>query len=281
MGVTNDEHWLLGVSRRLSEVPGVGAIVLGGSRAAGTSTPHSDYDLGLYYERDHPLDIASLAASVRTLDDAGPAASVTPIGGWGPWINGGGWLTIDGRRVDLLYRDLRRVRSVITQCRRGQVERHYQPGHPHAFVSAIYMGEVACCKPLWDPSGIVHRLKRRTLPYPEPLRRGLTRTFLWEARFAMENARHGRAREDVAYVVGRCFRSAACLCQVLFAINRTYLLNEKGAVLCTQRLVLSPGDFSARVTAGLHRACAGDTAAAVEELSALVAETETLAISHP
>ena len=101
------------------------------------------------------------------------------------------------------------------------------------------------------------------------------------ARFALENARHGRAREDVAYVVGRCFRSAACLCQVLFAINRTYLLNEKGVVLCTQRLVLSPGDFSARVTGGLHRACTGATAAAVEELSALVAETETLAISHP
>jgi hypothetical protein len=280
MGVTNDERWLLGVSRRLSEVEGVGAIVLGGSRAAGTSAPHSDYDLGLYYEADHPLDIASLARTVRALDDAGPAASVTPIGGWGPWINGGGWLTIEGRRVDLLYRDLRRVRSVIAQCRRGHVERHYQPGHPHAFVSAIYMGEVACCKPLWDPSGIVNRLKRRTFPYPEPLRRGLTGTFLWEARFALENAGHGRAREDVAYVIGCCFRSVACLCQVLFAINRTYLLNEKGAVLGARRLPLSPGNFSARVTRALHRACSGETAAAVEELSGLVAETETLAIGQ-
>ena len=100
------------------------------------------------------------------------------------------------------------------------------------------------------------------------------------ARFALENARHGRAREDVAYVVGCCFRSVACLCQVLFAINRTYLVNERAP--CSARNgSCSPGDFSARVTGGLHRACTGATAAAVEELSALVAETETLAISHP
>lgn len=280
MGVT-DEAWLLSVVRRLSAISGVGAIVLGGSRATGTSAPHSDYDLGLYYEADNPLDTASLTTMVRTLDDAGPAAVVTPIGGWGPWINGGGWLTIDGRRVDLLYRDLRRVRAVIAQCRRGHVERHYQPGHPHAFVSTIYMGEVACCKPLWDPRSVMQRLKRRTLPYPEPLRQGLTTTFLWEARFALENARHGRALEDVTYGLGCCFRSVACLCQVLFAVNRTYLLNEKGAVLGTQRLPVCPGDFGARVTRSLRAAGTGDTASAVEELNALVTATEALATSQP
>ena len=33
----------------LADVPGVNAIVLGGSRARGTATENSDYDLGLYY----------------------------------------------------------------------------------------------------------------------------------------------------------------------------------------------------------------------------------------
>jgi hypothetical protein len=32
--------------------------------------------------------------------------------------------------------------------------------------------------PLWDPRGVMPRLKRWTLPYPEPLRQGLTRTCL-------------------------------------------------------------------------------------------------------
>jgi len=34
---------------RLRRVDGVAAIVLGGSQARGTATPHSDVDLALYY----------------------------------------------------------------------------------------------------------------------------------------------------------------------------------------------------------------------------------------
>src|SRR3712207_8687536 len=36
-------------------------------------------------------------------------AVVTAPGGWGPWVDGGGWLTIDGSAVDWIYRDLDRV----------------------------------------------------------------------------------------------------------------------------------------------------------------------------
>lgn len=276
MNATNDERLLNRLSTELSKVPGVRAIALGGSRARGIATAHSDYDIGLYYEADDPLHVGSLTTTISTLDDSGPAASVTQLGDWGPWINGGGWLTIEGNRVDVLYRDLARVRSVIGQCRGGQIERCYQPGHPHAFISAIYMGEIAYCRPLWDPSAVLETLKQQTLPYPQPLRQGLVRTFLWEARFAMENARHGRALDDVAYVAGCCFRSLACLCQALFAINRTYLLNEKGAVLGTQQLATCPKSFSTRALGALQQACNGQTASAVHELELLVAETEAL-----
>jgi hypothetical protein len=41
------------------------------------------------------------------------SSSLTAIGDWGPWINGGAWLTVEGKRVDLLYRELDKVRSVI------------------------------------------------------------------------------------------------------------------------------------------------------------------------
>ena len=40
----------------LAEVPGVAAIVLGGSRARGTDQANSDYDLGLYFFEAQPLD---------------------------------------------------------------------------------------------------------------------------------------------------------------------------------------------------------------------------------
>src|ERR1700722_1268254 len=37
------------VAERLSSVPGVTAVALGGSRAAGTQRPDSDWDFSLYY----------------------------------------------------------------------------------------------------------------------------------------------------------------------------------------------------------------------------------------
>ena len=35
--------------RELARLPGVAGVALGGSRAAGTHRPDSDWDLGLYY----------------------------------------------------------------------------------------------------------------------------------------------------------------------------------------------------------------------------------------
>jgi hypothetical protein len=83
------------------------------------------------------------------------SSSVTAIGEWGPWINGGAWLTVEGKRVGLLYRDLGKVRDVIEACLDGRIERVYQPGHPDAFISAIYIGEVAHCRVLRDPENVL------------------------------------------------------------------------------------------------------------------------------
>jgi predicted nucleotidyltransferase len=134
----NDEALLRRLVAALSTVPGVAAIALGGSRARGTATAHSDYDIGLYYRASRPIDVAALGKVVAGLDDRAAEATVTPIGGWGPWIDGGGWLLIGGVPVDLLYRDLDRVRQAIDDAHVGKVERFYQPGHPHAFLPTIY-----------------------------------------------------------------------------------------------------------------------------------------------
>ena len=266
----NDEVLLGRLTRAFSGVVGIRAIVLGGSRARGEASARSDYDLGLYYEPEAPIDIGRLAKAVMTLP--GPATSqVTAIGEWGPWINGGAWLTVDGRRVDLLYRDLGRVRSVIAEAHAGRIERVYQPGHPHGFVSSIYMGEVALCRTLWDPDGVMTPLERQCDPYPPALAEALIKSFFWEARFALENAAHGRGTENPVYVAGCSFRSIACLCQTLFAHNRVYLLNEKGAVAGVERLASRPADFANRVRRAL-----GDGAAGLPALAALVDETAGL-----
>jgi len=271
----NDEVLLCRLVRAFGGVPGIRAIVLGGSRARGEASTASDYDIGLYYEAEHPIDTGRLAKAAMLLPGAA-SSSVTAIGEWGPWINGGAWLTVDGRRVDLLYRDLGKVRTVIEACCAGRIERVYQPGHPHAFVSSIYMGEVALAQVLWDPDGVLAPLKRQSTPYPPALGEALIRTFLREAKFAIENALHGRGRDDPAYVAGCGFRSVACLCQSLFALNRVYLLNEKGAAQAVDRLPRRPADFAARVARAI-----GAGAAGLPALMTLVEETGTLCTQSP
>jgi len=154
----NDEALLRRLVVALSGVPGVEAIALGGSRARGTAVATSDYDVGLYYRANRPIDVAALGQVAAALDDRGAEASVTPIGGWGPWIDGGGWLLVGGVHVDLLYRDLDRVAAAIDEAHAGKVDRFYQPGHPHAFLPTIYMGEAACAQILHDPEGALATL---------------------------------------------------------------------------------------------------------------------------
>jgi len=276
MSNANDEALLSHLVVALAPVPGIEAIALGGSRARGTATAESDYDIGLYYRAGRPIDIAALATVAATLDDRGAEAEVTSLGGWGPWIDGGGWLLIDGIHVDLLYRDLDRVASAIDDAHAGKVEPHYQPGHPHAFLPTIYVGEVAHARPLHDPTGALAALQGRTRPYPPALAAALRRRFGWEASFAVANARKSLDRGDVSYVAGCVFRTVASLCQVLFALNGRWLLNEKGAVAAVDGFAFRPVDFSRNVARIYTDLGAGKPVAALDGLEALIAETESL-----
>jgi hypothetical protein len=214
----------------IADVPGVAAIVLGGSRARGTSHRRSDYDIGLYFSDACELDTDRLQDVVRGFTDDPETTTVTPVGAWGPWIVGGAWLTVGGEEVDLLYRNIDAVRRTMDDCRSGQISIDYQPGHPHGFCSATWMGELARCQPLRDPGNLVAELKAITMPYPEPLRDALIRRFRWEILFTIENAEIASRREDQTHVAGCAYRALACTAQVLFALNGQYLVNEKAAL---------------------------------------------------
>jgi hypothetical protein len=234
------------ISAALAAVPGVVAVALGGSRATGAAHASSDTDIGLYFSERAGLDVQRLLEVVKSLVDDPAAAHVTEVGGWGPWIVGGGWLTIAGQKVDLLYRPVESVERVIGDCREGRISMDYQPGHPHGFCSAIWMGEVALCRLLSDPDGALARLKAMTVPYPDRMREALIRRFQWEILFSIENARTAIQKGDDSYIVGCAFRSLACAAQVLFAVNRRYLINEKGALAIAVGLPLTVADLAER-----------------------------------
>jgi predicted nucleotidyltransferase len=233
----------------LQQIEGVVAIALGGSRARGTHTQNSDVDLGIYYHPENPPDRTALNHLASQLDDTHRADLITPVGGWGKWMNGGGWLKIEGVAVDFLYRNVAQVSQVIEDCQMGKITIDYQPGHPHGFVSSIYMGEVALGLPLYDPDSVLGTLRTRTIPYPDQLKQATIHTFAWEISFSLFVAQKAVSRSDVVYAAGCCFRSVACMNQVLFALNEVYLLNEKGAVAAANRFALCPPNYQQRIEA--------------------------------
>ncbi|MDZ7990683.1 MAG: nucleotidyltransferase domain-containing protein [Nostoc sp. EfeVER01] len=231
----------------LRSIEGITAVSLGGSRARGYHTLKSDVDLGIYYNPENPPDLIALNRLACELDDNHRVNLITAIGEWGKWINGGGWLKVQGVGVDFLYRDLVKVNRVIDDCHNGRITIDYQPGHPHGFVSSIYMGEIAFCHALYDPNGVLEALKLKTKPYPVGLKQATIDTFAWEISFSLLVAKKAIARNDVVYAAGCCFRSVACMNQVLFALNEDYLLNEKGALALANRFAICPQDYQQRV----------------------------------
>lgn len=245
------------IAARAVQVPGIVAVSLGGSHAQGNARPDSDIDLSLAYDAAHPFNLAALNALCRDLDDTGTAQATAP-GGWGPWVDGGAWLTVEGRRVDFIYRELGRVEQSVENALGGRVILHAQPGHPHGIHGHHYAAELACAVLLNDPMDRLERLRLRLGNYPTPLAEALERQYGWQPNFWLDAADKGLGRGDVHYAQGCLYQAVMAMVQTLCARSRAWILNEKGAVTLAGALPKSPPDFAAKVDAAL---VAFDTAA--------------------
>ena len=133
------------VTGKLSSLPCIKGIVLGGSRARGHHTEDSDIDIGIYCNSES-FDLPAINQLATELDDEHRSNLVVPPGAWGEWVNGGGWLVINGYHVDFILRDIKRVEQVIKDTEQGTVTANYQTGHPHGYISTMYRGELAISK---------------------------------------------------------------------------------------------------------------------------------------
>lgn len=207
-----DDLFLDAVADRLAALPAVRAVTLGGSRAAGTHTADSDWDLAVYYRG--AFDPADLRAT-------GWPGEVSAIGGWGGGVfNGGAWLTIDGRHVDVHYRDLDVVEHELAEARRGRFRWEPLMYHLAGIPSYLVVAELA-----------LNRVLRGGLPrpgYPEALREAAPP--VWRERAALTlryaegaYARHGRATE----VAGALATAAMQTAHAVLAARGTWVTNEK------------------------------------------------------
>ena len=236
------------LTERLSRVPGVAGVVLGGSYARGTQRATSDLDVGIYYHEAAPFaieDIRQVAAGIAVPPDP----VVTDFYAWGAWVNGGAWLHTAVGKVDFLYRNLDQVRRTIDDARAGHVEHDYGQQPAYGFYSVAYLAETSSCLPLYDPAGEIAALKALVAVYPRDLKARLVADSLWSAEFTLDHARDFAEGGDVYNTVGCLTRTAANLTQALFALNEVYFQSDKRVMATIAGFAQAPDSFASRVAA--------------------------------
>ncbi|HET6794332.1 MAG TPA: nucleotidyltransferase domain-containing protein [Acidimicrobiales bacterium] len=206
----------------LAAIDSVLAVALGGSRATGTHRPDSDWDFGVYYRGR--LDTGAIRA-------VGWEGQVFEPGEWGGGVfNGGAWLDIDGRRVDLIYRDLDDVERRWAEARAGTFAIERLPFHLAGIPTYVVVGELALGR-------VVHgRLPRPR--YPAALSRGAAGRWHGEAAYSFDFGRRAYAeRGEVAGAVGSLAKALMEEGHSRLAARREWVLNEKRLI---ERAGLAP-----------------------------------------
>ncbi|GAA5001749.1 nucleotidyltransferase domain-containing protein [Streptomyces hyderabadensis] len=210
-----DQAFLDTTADRLAALPAVRAVTLGGSRARGTHRPDSDWDLAVYYRG--AFDPADLRA-------VGWPGEVSEIGAWGGGVfNGGAWLTIDERRVDVHYRDLDTVEHEVTEAEAGRFGVQPLMFHLAGIPTYLVVAELA-----------INRVLRGELPrpaYPEALRTTAPERWYGAATATLAYAEAGHAPKGaLTQVAGALALATTQTAHAVLAARGEWVTNEKGLV---------------------------------------------------
>ncbi|MFJ8543136.1 nucleotidyltransferase domain-containing protein [Streptomyces sp. NPDC093586] len=210
-----DQAFLDTTADRLAALPAVRAVTLGGSRAQGTHRPDSDWDLAVYYRGAFDPD------DLRAL---GWPGEVSDVGAWGGGVfNGGAWLTIDERRVDLHYRDLDVVEHETARARAGRFDVEPLMFHLAGVPTYLVVAELA-----------INEVLRGDLPrpaYPEALRTTAPDHWYGAATAALAYAEAGHAPKGaLTQVAGAIALATTQTAHAVLAARGQWVTNEKGLV---------------------------------------------------
>jgi hypothetical protein len=198
---------------RLAAIPGVVAVTLGGSRATNTAVAGSDWDFGLYYrDRIDPADVVALGWPGR----------VFAPGEWGRIVNGGAWLTVDGTKVDLIYRDLDEVLHWTSAAADGRFEIDREVGYVAGIATYVLAGELA-----------LGRVLAGDLPrpaFPPKLRETAPAAWVRLAAGALHFAEMHAGRQDRAACLANLCQAVLATAQGRLAAAGEWVLNEKRLV---------------------------------------------------
>ncbi|MFI6853618.1 nucleotidyltransferase domain-containing protein [Streptomyces sp. NPDC050416] len=209
-----DQTFLDTTADRLAALPAVEAVTLGGSRAQGTERPDSDWDLAIYYRG---------AFDPQDLRAVGWEGEVSELGAWGGGVfNGGAWLTVDGRRVDVHYRDLDVVAHEVAEAEEGRFRVEPLMFHLAGIPTYLLVAELA-----------INKVLRGQLPrpaaYPPALRETAPAHWHGMATATLAYAKAGHAPKGaVTQVAGAIALAAAQAAHAVLAARGEWVTNEKG-----------------------------------------------------
>jgi hypothetical protein len=214
--VRDDDAFCDYVVGRLAGLPGVRAVALGGSRAAGTNRPDSDWDFAVYYRG---------AFSPDDLRAVGWPGRVFEIGGWGGGVfNGGAWLQVDGRKVDVHYRDLDDVEHRLHEAQAGRFGIERLQFHLAGIPTYIVLAELAGNKLLAGD------LPAELSPpeYPDALRAAASRGWWGTAEATLDYGRDVYAQRGMLTETAGVILVAACqAAHAVLAADGQWVTNEK------------------------------------------------------
>ncbi|MDP8903958.1 MAG: nucleotidyltransferase domain-containing protein [Chloroflexota bacterium] len=244
----DDERLIDRFAAEAAGIPGVIAVTLGGSRAVGTDHRDSDFDFAIYHRRR--LDPADVRA-------VGWPGEVFAPGEWGGGVmNGGAFLEVEGRRVDLHYRDLDSVERCCAQAEAGHFNVERLPFYLAGIPTYVVMAELAIARVL------VGELPRPS--YPPALRDAAPPFWRGAAQLSLAGARGYAEREQLPECVASLTRALIEEAHARAAERAEWVLNEKrlidaaglGAVRPAFELLSAAADRLAALCAEVERAIA-------------------------
>ena len=195
-------------------IPGAVAVArAGGEDPTRPAAPGGEPAYLLYYRGT--LD----AARLRNL---GYEGDVAEPGVWGRLMSGGASLTVEGRRVDVVYRDRDAVEHWVVEANGGRFEIDAVDGWVAGLPTYVLVGELARGEAL---AGELPRPE-----FPNALRESATRRWRDTAARVLAITEALASRGDVAGCVGMLAKAAVAAAQARLAERGEWALGERGIV---------------------------------------------------
>jgi len=195
---------------KLSALPHVQGIVLGGSRGLNLATEASDYDLVLYYEQGFPIDRQ-------------PVSDIFKVNKLTPTVR-----RIDGIDFDIFYRNLTKVRGAVLEAQQGKFLLHPSNNFPQGNLSLSLISFLVNFPILWERDEALSRVVSTAVPMHDKLRASMME-FAFRGAIDARKAAKGahKAGTHESFLVAYCSLFIWHLEIALFAMNSMYPIMSK------------------------------------------------------